>query len=280
MIKISDNRLYMLHHVIDFTNKRIQCIKMTDLLTTKQVQQLLRVDRTTIYRMVEAGQLPAIRVGKQWRFERGQVDRWLGGRAVSAGLAAPATIPAEIEADASLRALLGETCAQVVQDGFADLLGVMMVITDMQGVPVTQVSNPCGYFNTLTEGNPDAISHCVLTWQQLAGAPALEPKWGLSEMGLLCTRALIRVGHELKGMLVMGGIAPDRWPPSEEQAIALAEMFGCQPALIASSAEAVHHLDRAGQEKALRSVQRIADIFSHMAEDRVRTMNSRTAMGV
>ncbi len=50
---------------------------MTDLLTTKQVQTLLRVDRTTIYRMVEAGQLPAIRVGKQWRFAPADVDHWL-----------------------------------------------------------------------------------------------------------------------------------------------------------------------------------------------------------
>jgi ligand-binding sensor protein len=219
-------------------------------------------------------------VGKQWRFERSQVDRWLGGRAAGAAQSAlAAAVTADVESDASLRALLPVSCAQAVQDGFADLLGVMLVITDMEGEPVTQVSNPCGYFNALTEGNPAAISHCVLTWQQLAGAPALEPRWSSSEMGLLCTRALIRVGHELKGMVVMGGIAPDRWPPSEEQAAALAEVFGCQPALIETSADAVHHLDRAGQEKALRSVQRIADIFSHMAEDRARLLSSRAPAG-
>ena len=42
---------------------------MADLLTTSQVQDRLQVDRTTIYRMIDAGHLPAIRVGKQWRFQ-------------------------------------------------------------------------------------------------------------------------------------------------------------------------------------------------------------------
>ena len=51
---------------------------MPDLLTTTQVQDLLQVDRTTIYRMVESGRLPAIRVGKQWRFSRPEIERWLG----------------------------------------------------------------------------------------------------------------------------------------------------------------------------------------------------------
>ena len=48
---------------------------MADLLTTNQVQTLLKVDRTTIYRMVEQGRLPAIRVGKQWRFSRPEIER-------------------------------------------------------------------------------------------------------------------------------------------------------------------------------------------------------------
>ena len=62
---------------------------MTDLLTTSEVQQILSVDRTTIYRMVESGRLPAIRVGKQWRFSRPEIERWLRGQAVIGTGAAP-----------------------------------------------------------------------------------------------------------------------------------------------------------------------------------------------
>ncbi len=50
---------------------------MTDLLTTKELQAILHVDRTTIYRMAESGRLPAVKVGDQWRFPRQQIDGWL-----------------------------------------------------------------------------------------------------------------------------------------------------------------------------------------------------------
>ena len=66
---------------------------MTDLLTTGQVQTLLKVDRTTIYRMVENGRLPGIRVGKQWRFDRAEIERWLAA-AAPVGAALVAALPA------------------------------------------------------------------------------------------------------------------------------------------------------------------------------------------
>lgn len=249
---------------------------MTDLLTTKQVQTLLRVDRTTIYRMVEGGQLPAVRVGKQWRFSRSDVEHWLqSGRygalpsvAVASGMASEEAA----ESDSSkheLSEILPLDCAQAVQDTFADMLGVTIVITDMRGRPVTQISNPCGFFDALMAGNPDGLQHCVHTWELMAGHVALEPRFATSEMGLMCARGLIRAGAELKGMVVLGGIAPDNWPPSEEQAAQLAEMFGVRPEIIAAHSEAVFRMDRTSQARALRFVQRMADVFSQMVQDRL-----------
>ena len=66
--------------------------------------------------------------------------------------------------------LLPATCTQLIQDAFADILGVMMVVTDMQGQPVTEISNPCGFFAALSQG-PDALSQCVRTWQELGCHP-------------------------------------------------------------------------------------------------------------
>ena len=144
-----------------------------------------------------------------------------------------------------------------------------MVITDMQGRPVTQMSNPCGFFNALMAGDPNGIEHCVRTWQEMAGLVALEPRFAVSEMGLLCARGLIRVGAELKGMIVIGGIAPEDWPPTEEQTAELAAMFGVEPETIAKHCDAVYRMDRATQERALRFVQRIADVFAQMVKDRI-----------
>ena len=46
---------------------------MTTLLTTKDLQELINVDKSTIYLMAEDGRLPAINVGRQWRFPADQI---------------------------------------------------------------------------------------------------------------------------------------------------------------------------------------------------------------
>ncbi len=279
MIWISDKEWYTKHTVSDFTNKNDVEVAMTDLLTTKQVQALLRVDRTTIYRMVDGGQLPAMRVGKQWRFARTDVERWLhaGRSAAFAPLAGglqelspsrESVFAAPIN-DGSLMDMLPVACAQAAQDAFADLLGATLIITDMQGRPITKISNPCGFFDALMAGNPDGLQHCVHTWQQMAGDVALEPKFSLSEMGLMCARGLIRVGAELKGMVVIGGIVSENWPPTADQADELAALFHVQPETVTAHSVAVFHMDRVAQERALRFVQRIADVFSQMIQARL-----------
>jgi len=257
---------------------------MADLLTTYEVQTLLHVDRTTIYRMVESGRLPAIRVGKQWRFSRPEIERWLHEQAASGNAALPipdlvnqavAAPPPVLSSPAaqaptvklSLRELLPLPCSQLIQDVFADILGVMMVITDMQGRPATVISNPCGFYTALI-ADEEALGQCIRSWQQIAADPVIEPRFYPSEMGLLCARGLIRMGSELKGMAVIGGIAPEAWPPGAELVASLAETFGVSPAYVEAHADAVYRLDKAAQERALRSVQRIADVFSHITEDR------------
>jgi excisionase family DNA binding protein len=49
-------------------------------LTTSEVIDYLHVNLRTVYRLLKAGQLPGVRVGRQWRFRRADVDAWLEGR--------------------------------------------------------------------------------------------------------------------------------------------------------------------------------------------------------
>jgi excisionase family DNA binding protein len=245
---------------------------MADLLTTGQVQGLLRVDRTTIYRMVEGGRLPAIRVGKQWRFEKEEIERWLQAQASPTASALPASqAPTSLSAGPSASPHLSEilplACVQLMQDAFAEMLGVMLVITDMRGQPITQVSNPCPFFVAATQKAGGAAA-CTQTWQGLAESISLEPRYSTSEVGLLCARGLIRSRSDLKGMVILGGIAPESWPPGGEQLAAIAASLCVEPAVLEANQGAVHRLDKAQREKALRFVQRIADIVSHIAEDR------------
>jgi excisionase family DNA binding protein len=228
---------------------------------------LLSVDRTTIYRMVQGGQIPAIRVGKQWRFARPEIERWLRSQAAGGLPAAPASAPAPTGAASSaLPDLLPLPSLQLIQDAFAEALGVMMVVTDMDGRPVTRPSNTCGLYDTVI-GNEEAAARCIRDWQRLAGGLTLEPRFLPNELGLLCARGLIRSGNELKGMVFMGGVAPDEWPPSSEGVEAIAAHHGLDPECVRNSILAVHRLDRAGRERALGFAQRLADICSHLSED-------------
>lgn len=61
-------------------------------LTTEEVLEYLQVNLRTVYRLIKAGKIPAVRVGRQWRFRKRDIDVWLdsqrprgGARAAAAG---------------------------------------------------------------------------------------------------------------------------------------------------------------------------------------------------
>jgi excisionase family DNA binding protein len=46
-------------------------------LTTEEVLGYLQVNLRTVYRLIKAGKIPAVRVGRQWRFRKRDIDAWL-----------------------------------------------------------------------------------------------------------------------------------------------------------------------------------------------------------
>lgn len=240
---------------------------MPDFLTTRQLQDILRVDRTTIYRMVEAGQLPAVRVGNQWRFEREQIEDWLQAQGGSTPLRPENGHFTQPDEAVETRRLFPVNCLQLIQDGFADMLGVMIVLTDMDGRPITRPSNACGLFQA-AESSATGRSRCLELWVRLGQEPGLAPRFQTSHLGLLCARGMIRVGNEIRAMLVVGGIAPDDWPPDETALSRIAADLDLDAELVRRHLDAVHRLSHEEQARALQYVQRIADIFAHIANER------------
>jgi len=47
------------------------------LLTLEQVAEYLNVDKFTVYRLLNDKELPAFKVGNQWRFKRKMLENWL-----------------------------------------------------------------------------------------------------------------------------------------------------------------------------------------------------------
>src|SRR5512132_3136033 len=90
-------------------------------LTTEEVLEYLQVNLRTVYRLIKAGKIPAVRVGRQWRFRKRDIDAWLDSQRPRGAKPAPlpATRPAAsgttrprvlvVDDEASIRDLLAKT---------------------------------------------------------------------------------------------------------------------------------------------------------------------------
>jgi len=54
-------------------------------LTAAEVAALMRVSTMTVYRLIKAGDLAAVRVGRSYRISEGDVDQYLASRYTEAG---------------------------------------------------------------------------------------------------------------------------------------------------------------------------------------------------
>jgi excisionase family DNA binding protein len=54
-------------------------------LTVGEVAAQLRVSSMTVYRLINSGQLPALRIGRSFRLRPEDLDRYLAGHLTKAG---------------------------------------------------------------------------------------------------------------------------------------------------------------------------------------------------
>lgn len=119
-------------------------------LTTEEVLEYLQVNLRTVYRLIKAGKIPAIRVGRQWRFRKRDIDAWLESQRPRGGRPAPASVPARsaaapggrprvlvVDDEATIRDLLSKTLAlaeydvDLAPDGRAALDRLRMIPYDL-----------------------------------------------------------------------------------------------------------------------------------------------------
>jgi excisionase family DNA binding protein len=48
-----------------------------EVLTMKEICDLLQVNQSTLYKLVRRGSIPGFRVGSDWRFRRDVIERWM-----------------------------------------------------------------------------------------------------------------------------------------------------------------------------------------------------------
>lgn len=164
---------------------------MSDLLTTKQVQDLLKVDRITIYRMLDDGRIKGVKIGTQWRFPQSEIDRLLGVETS--------------EEDPIVESIpdFPSSCVEEVQEIFAGIIGIGAVTVTMQGTPLTEptYSNP---FCKLMMASESGRHACESSWRRIALKNTGEPDFQVCHAGLCYKRSKIQAESNQIAWLIAG----------------------------------------------------------------------------
>lgn len=240
-----------------------------DLLTTKQLMELLQLDRTTIYRMLNDGYLPGVRMGGRWRFSRQAIDTWLAGQNHSESIHATNTVE---QTAVALRAdrVLPLDCLQPIQEVFALTSEMGAVMTDIDGNRLTPFSNPCA-FCALILSTADGRANCQATWKRLAEHNGNPPRFEQCHAGLSCARGYIVVGNTPIAMLVVGQFVVNQ--PAEVRThthiAQIAQSCGVSEKKLGEAVRTLHVLPPARAEQLLGLAQKVADTCSHIAQERI-----------
>ena len=54
--------------------------KAHDVLSIDELADYLKIPKSTLYKLVREGKIPAQKVGRHWRFHKEAIARWLGNR--------------------------------------------------------------------------------------------------------------------------------------------------------------------------------------------------------
>jgi excisionase family DNA binding protein len=206
---------------------------MDDLLTTRQVQEILKVDRITIYRMLNDGRIKGVKVGQQWRFPLPEVERIVRGETDSAVLV-------EAAADASFPT----HCVQTIQDLFSDVSQVSAVVIDLNGEQLTQVSGACSICKAM-QSSPNGLAGCQASWKQYAQHSNEAGRYFTCHAGFQYVGAPIRDRDSQIGVFLAG---PFYWqPPDPREETArlrgLAEEYNLPLATLQQAARDVQVID-------------------------------------
>lgn len=243
---------------------------MDDLLTTRQLMDLLQLDRTTIYRMLNNGRLPALRVGGQWRFSRSDIEAVMQGR-YSPTPAGEKTFTEKTPPQAALSTdVLPLHCLQPIQEVFAQTAGIGVVTTALDGKPLTSFSNPCAFCNLIL-ATDKGRALCEASWKRLADETIKQPRLEKCHAGLTYARGWITVNGESIAMIFGGQFVVGRWRSggSPEYIARVARNCDLDEQPLRKAAQGIRVLTRAHAEQLLRLLQLVADTFSTIGQERL-----------
>ena len=130
---------------------------MDTIYTVRQVQEILKVDRITIYRMLQDGRLKGMKIGQQWRFAQTEVQRLLQGDGAIQFLPSQA-----LQADSGFPT----HCVQTIQNLFSEISLLPGFTVGLDGELLTEISKPSNLMLHLLSSLPGREG-CHDTWLEM-----------------------------------------------------------------------------------------------------------------
>ena len=243
--------------IIVYHSKFFELNTMDELLTARQVQETLKIDRTTIYRMLKDGRLSGFKVGGQWRFPKNEIDELLHFR----GNQDLTPIPA--------KHILPLRCLQTIQDVFAEIAEVGSITLDLNGVALTRLSNNCEFCQMILSSEKGRAA-CQTTWKNLVLKDHEEGGYKTCHAGLLYTVSPISVEGSIIAKLVAGQFF-DKKNSSESGTITvkkMADQFGLDRRKLQDAVQKVPALDHQRQKQICTWITKVSRSFGDIGKER------------
>jgi excisionase family DNA binding protein len=230
---------------------------MPEFLTAKQVIDLLKVDRTTLYRMIRENRIKGVKVGSQWRFPANEINMIMNGN-----------ISEDITSSEPPKEILPIHCIQPIQEVFSDIIGVTALTTDSEGNPITEVSNSCRFCNMIlsTDSGREA---CNNSWKNLRFANNGEPVFNTCHAGLKYSGANVTIDGINSAKLITGQYYISNPPADNINYIKkLASKYGLDSRELISASKEIKVLDEGTKGVMAKWLLKIARSFEMMANER------------
>jgi len=239
-----------------------------DLLTTRQLQDLLQVDRITIYRMLSDGRLHGFKVGGQWRFSRREIEKWLQEQSHLDAMGLPPVPDGTIDPSPQS---LPISCIKAIQAVCAEALGIASVTIDLEGSPLTEVSNSCD-FCSLILSTGVGLRRCAQAWGAVDNGQLHR-----CHAGLLCVSAPIEVSGQrvaITAACQFAGEASDAaestWQVNLHR---LAADLHLDEADLRAAAGSVRAMSESRLRRVVPLLGRVADTLSEIGEERLNLLS-------
>jgi excisionase family DNA binding protein len=234
---------------------------MEDLLTVKDVQELLKMDRTTIYRMLEDGRLSGFKVGQQWRFPKHVVECCLTNAKADMRISAQDQLTPGTQ-------VLPIDCFEPIQDVFAAAANVGSVTTTLQGKPLTHFINSCT-FCELILASPEGRKRCEASWMRLSQTTDDAPSVERCHAGLGYARGRIQVADEFVAMTFAGQFVSSDAERAALNVNEIARECNIPEEALRKAAGELRIVEPSRAQWLLTLLNKVAVTFSHIGEQRL-----------